>query len=99
MPDFDYAEGYAMVVGTVKWFDCKKGYGFLLDEQGNEVFVHYSIIEGDGFRRLRDGEQVEFENTRGPKGFLATKVRRIEPAPAVKRSEPAAEPSRTDQVE
>jgi CspA family cold shock protein len=68
-----------MPVGTVKWFDCKKGYGFLLDENGNDVFVHYTVIEGDGFRRLRDGEQVEYEIQQGPKGLLAAKVRRVTP--------------------
>lgn len=66
-----------MPVGVVKWFDCKKGFGFLLDEQGNDVFVHYTVIEGDGFRRLRDGEQVEYEIEKGPKGLLAVKVRRL----------------------
>lgn len=68
-----------MPVGTVKWFDCKKGYGFVIDEQGQDIFVHYTAIEGDGFRRLRDGEQVEFDLSTGPKGLLALKVRRVAP--------------------
>jgi len=68
-----------MPVGKVKWFDCKKGFGFIVDDQGEDVFVHYRVIEGDGFRRLRDGEPVEYETTRGPKGLTATRVRRLEP--------------------
>lgn len=67
-----------MAVGTVKWFDCKKGFGFLVDGQGQDVFIHYSAIQGDGFRRLRDGELVEYEATPGPKGLSAINVRRLE---------------------
>lgn len=67
-----------MPVGTVKWFDCKKGFGFVLDAQGQDVFVHYTVIEGDGFRRLRDGEVVEYEVAQGPKGLSAIKVRKID---------------------
>ncbi|HVX86298.1 MAG TPA: cold-shock protein [Phycisphaerae bacterium] len=70
-----------MPVGIVKWFDCKKGFGFIMDAAGADVFVHFSVIEGDGFRRLRDGEQVEYEITNGPKGLLASRVRRLEPDP------------------
>jgi CspA family cold shock protein len=72
-----------MPIGTVKWFDAKKGFGFLLDAEGQDVFVHYTIIEGEGYRRLWDGEQVEYEFTRGPKGLLASRCRRlsIEPRP------------------
>ncbi len=66
-----------MPIGTVKWFDCKKGFGFVMDGGGQDVFVHYTVIEGNGFRRLRDGEQVEYEATQGPKGLTATRVRRI----------------------
>jgi cold shock CspA family protein len=66
--------------GVVKSFDAKKGFGFILDENGQDVFVHFSVIEGDGFRRLRDGEKVEFESVDGPKGCNACKVRRVEPA-------------------
>jgi cold shock CspA family protein len=85
---FKLPEGRTMPVGTVKWFDCKKGFGFLVDDGGNEVFIHYTVIEGEGFRRLRDGEKVEYEASTGPKGILATKVRRIDPPPV--RSRPAA---------
>ena len=70
-----------MRVGKVKWFDAKKGFGFVVDGTGVDIFVHYSVIEGDGFRRLKDGEDVEFECDRGPKGFLATRVRRLNPDP------------------
>lgn len=68
-----------MPVGQVKWFDCKKGFGFILDDNGEDVFVHYTVIEGDGFRRLRDGERVEYDVVEGPKGFSATRVRRVDP--------------------
>ena len=50
-----------MQQGTVKWFNAKKGYGFISDEQGNDVFVHFSALNMDGFKELKDGERVEFE--------------------------------------
>ena len=65
--------------GTVKWFNNSKGFGFILQEGGEEdVFVHYSVIEGNGFRTLKEGEQVSFGITRGPKGLHATSVKRVE---------------------
>ncbi|MEM6459687.1 MAG: cold shock domain-containing protein [Planctomycetota bacterium] len=67
-----------MVRGAVKWFDPKKGYGFINGPQGQDVFVHYSQIGGDGFRSLRDGEEVEYELTEGEKGFQARAVSRVE---------------------
>src|SRR3954454_8854716 len=67
----------AMTTGTVKWFDSKKGFGFILNAEGKDVFVHFSSIEGDGFRSLKDGDQVEYEEQRGDKGLSATVVRRI----------------------
>lgn len=67
--------------GTVKWFDSKKGYGFIVGPEGKDVFVHFSVIEGDGFRSLRDGEQVEYEFRQGDKGLLANAVRRINAEP------------------
>ena len=70
-----------MPVGTVKWFDVKKGFGFIINGDGKDVFVHYSSIEGDGFRSLKDGEQVEYEQTEGAKGLHAQHVRRVN-APA-----------------
>ena len=66
-----------MHTGTVKWFDSKKGFGFLLNAEGKDVFVHFSTIEGEGFRSLKDGELVEFEQDEGPKGLLAKNVRRM----------------------
>jgi CspA family cold shock protein len=71
-----------MPIGVVKWFDIKKGFGFIVDAQGVDVFVHYSVIQGDGFRRLKDGEAVEFECEAGPKGLNATACRRVEPQPS-----------------
>ena len=65
-----------MATGTVKWFDAKKGFGFILNEQGKDVFVHFSSIEGDGFRSLKDGETVQYELVQGDKGLSAVKVRR-----------------------
>ncbi len=71
-----------MLLGTVKWFDSKKGFGFILNPEGQDVFVHFSCIEGDGFRSLKDGEQVEYEQSAGDKGLLAQKVRKVTSAPA-----------------
>ena len=62
------------VVGTVKWFNGDKGYGFIAREGGPDVFVHYSSIEGDGFRNLQEGQKVEFTMEKGPKGPQATNV-------------------------
>lgn len=67
-----------MSTGTVKWFDSKKGFGFLLNEAGQDVFVHFSSIEGEGFRALKDGEKVEFEQIEGAKGLSAKTVKRME---------------------
>lgn len=63
-----------MPKGTVKWFNQKKGYGFLTYEDGKEIFVHFSSIQGEGFKSLREGEEVEFEITQGEKGEEATNV-------------------------
>ena len=57
-----------MQQGTVKWFNAKKGYGFISDAEGNDVFVHFSALNMDGFKELKDGEKVEFEVTEGAKG-------------------------------
>ncbi len=62
-------------IGTVKWFNDAKGYGFISREVGEDVFVHYSAIEGHGFRSLRENQQVEFTVEQGPKGLQATHVR------------------------
>ena len=63
-----------MQQGTVKWFNAKKGYGFISDEQGNDVFVHYSGLNMDGFKSLEEGATVEFEVVEGAKGPQATNV-------------------------
>ena len=66
-----------MATGTVKWFNDTKGFGFISQENGEDVFVHYSAIQGDGFRSLAEGEQVEFDVVKGPKGYQAANVRKI----------------------
>lgn len=63
-----------MAKGTVKWFNSTKGYGFLTQENGPDVFVHYSSIQGDGYKTLNEGESVEFEIVNGAKGPQATSV-------------------------
>lgn len=63
-----------MVKGSVKWFNDQKGYGFITPENGNDVFVHHSSIQGNGFKSLAEGQQVEFEIEQGPKGEQATNV-------------------------
>jgi len=60
--------------GTVKWFDVKKGFGFIQQEDGNDVFVHHSNISGNGFKVLEDGESVEFDVVEGAKGLQAQNV-------------------------
>ena len=71
-----------MPTGTVKWFDVKKGFGFIVNADGKDVFVHFTSIEGDGFRSLKDGEKVEYEETGGSKGLSAKSVRRTKSAKA-----------------
>ena len=67
-----------MARGTVKWFSDQKGYGFVTPDGGSkDVFVHFSSIQGDGFKSLREGDAVEFEITQGPKGEQASNVRRV----------------------
>jgi CspA family cold shock protein len=66
-----------MPQGTVKWFSAEKGYGFISRPDGDDVFVHFSAIEGEGYRNLEQGETVEFEVTQGPNGLQASKVRRM----------------------
>jgi len=63
-----------MAKGQVKWFDQKKGYGFITPEDGDDLFVHYSAINGDGFKTLDEGDEVEFEISQGKKGLQATSV-------------------------
>ncbi len=65
-----------MAQGTVKWFSNQKGYGFITQENGKDIFVHYSAVQGDGFKTLEEGQKVEFDVTQGPKGEQATNVRK-----------------------
>jgi CspA family cold shock protein len=60
--------------GTVKWFNASKGFGFIQRQSGEDVFVHFSAIQSEGYKSLTDGQAVEFEVTRGPKGLQATNV-------------------------
>jgi CspA family cold shock protein len=66
-----------MTQGTVKWFNEAKGFGFIQQESGEDVFVHFSAIQSEGFKTLADGDKVEFEVTPGPKGPAAKNVRKI----------------------
>jgi cold shock protein len=66
-----------MAQGTVKWFNSEKGYGFIEQAGGPDLFVHYSAIVGSGYRSLEDGQAVEFEVVKGPKGPQADQVRRV----------------------
>ena len=66
-----------METGTVKWFNDAKGYGFIRRESGDDVFVHFKAIVGEGFRTLNEGERVQFEVEKGPKGLQAAKVKRL----------------------
>lgn len=66
-----------MPTGNVKWFDVKKGFGFIVGPEGQDVFVHFSSIVGDGFKTLKDGEPVEYELQEGEKGYHARSVRRV----------------------
>ncbi|HKL74660.1 MAG: cold shock domain-containing protein [Bacillota bacterium] len=66
-----------MYTGKVKWFDSKKGYGFIEREDGDDVFVHFSAIQDDGFKSLEDGEEVEFEIVEGDRGPQAENVNKL----------------------
>ena len=67
---------WSMAQGTVKWFNDAKGYGFISQEGGEDVFVHFSAIQAQGFKSLAEGDKVEFEVSRGPKGLQAANVRK-----------------------
>lgn len=66
-----------MEKGTVKWFNEAKGYGFIKRNTGEDVFVHFKAISGDGFKTLKEGEEVQFEVEQGPKGLQAKNVSRV----------------------
>lgn len=66
-----------MAKGTVKWFNNAKGYGFIQTESGQDVFVHHTAIQGEGYRSLEEGQQVQFEVTKGPKGDQAVNVTKV----------------------
>jgi len=66
-----------MIKGTVKWFNERKGFGFLSQDDGDDVFVHYSSIQSSGFKSLTEGQSVEFETQEGPKGLQAVNVRAL----------------------
>jgi CspA family cold shock protein len=66
-----------MPKGTVKWFDNAKGFGFISREGGSDVFVHHTAILGEGYKSLAEGQQVEFEVTKGPKGDQAANVKKL----------------------
>ena len=66
-----------MATGTVKWFNSQKGFGFIQQEDGPDVFVHFSAIEGSGYKNLEENQKVEFDVTQGPKGPQASNVRPV----------------------
>jgi CspA family cold shock protein len=68
---------FAVAEGTVKWFNNDKGYGFISQEGGEDVFVHYSAIQSDGYKSLEEGQSVTFDVTQGPKGKQAANVRPV----------------------
>ena len=72
-----YEKKCVLVTGTVKWFNESKGYGFISQDGGGDVFCHHSAIQADGFRTLAEGQKVEFEVTKGPKGLNAANVRPV----------------------
>jgi CspA family cold shock protein len=82
------------VEGVVKWFDPRKGFGFIVGPQEQDIFVHYSCIEGDGFRVLKDGAAVIYDAEQSDKGWKALRVRRADPSVVVPRRQHARTPRR-----
>lgn len=74
------AEQISGAEGVVKWFDSRKGFGFIIGPDGQDIFTHFSVIEGEGFRVLRDGCTVSYDALKGPKGWRATRVEHTEPS-------------------
>ncbi len=72
------ADSISALEGLVKWFDPRKGFGFIVGPDGQDIFVHYSVIQGDGFRVLKDGSTVVYDASRSDKGWKATRVQRSE---------------------
>ena len=66
-----------MAKGAVKWFNNQKGYGFITPENGKDVFVHHTEVQGEGYKTLEEGQEVEFEIKQGPKGEQATQVKKL----------------------
>jgi CspA family cold shock protein len=78
LPPVDKKEKHRMATGTVKWFNDSKGYGFITQDGGGEdVFCHHTAIQAEGFRSLAEGQKVQFDVTKGPKGLQASNVRPI----------------------
>ncbi len=71
------------IEGEVKWFDPRKGFGFIVGPEGQDIFVHYTVIAGDGFRALKDGSKVNYDAEKGEKGWKATRAARSESDPEV----------------
>jgi cold shock protein len=82
------------IEGVVKWFDPRKGFGFIVGPEGQDIFVHYSCIEGDGFRVLKDGVAVIYDAEQTDKGWKATRVHRQDPAVVVPRRQHTRTPRR-----
>jgi len=82
------------VEGVVKWFDPRKGYGFIVGPEGQDVFTHFSVIDGEGFRVLRDGTRVVYSAVKSDKGWRATKVERPDPPEIITRQGRSRSPRR-----
>lgn len=74
----EHADSLTGVEGMVKWFDPRKGYGFIVGPEGQDIFVHFTVINGEGFKVLKDGAKVSYDATKSDKGWKATRVVRVE---------------------